>query len=381
MTTRILAAFIVVLLLAGVAMAQDDDPDRSHAPIRVLTFNVWGLPFGIAPHREARIRAIGPAIAALQPEMPDIVALQEVWLAEDQATLRNALADAGLPHSVGYPDGGLIGSGLVLASRWPIAHAQFEPYTVAGKPTFSDWWARKGFICATISTPHGPLVVINTHCHAGYGDPETVAFRVAQLTQLAEFAGKYRGGDGPRLLCGDLNCRVGSLPFDTAARLMHLSFSGADAGRIDHVLAIAQPAGWRVTSAHPVLGDPVEVAPGVVVPLSDHVGWLASVNRAPAPIAPVRDTTAEAAAELDAAARRAWAQCGGIALAVAPLLALWLVWTFRRRRMPLAVAPTIASRLGSLLRWSAWAIGGLVLAGLVLFALAQWQLASALPGV
>ena len=49
--------------------------------LRVLTLNVWGLPPGLARHREIRMRAIGERFIASAEDdsSPDVIALQEVW--------------------------------------------------------------------------------------------------------------------------------------------------------------------------------------------------------------------------------------------------------------------------------------------------------------
>ncbi|HIF96592.1 MAG TPA: hypothetical protein EYQ54_06130, partial [Myxococcales bacterium] len=44
--------------------------------LRVLTLNVWGLPFGLTRHHDARMRAIGEAFAGSGAH---VIALQEVW--------------------------------------------------------------------------------------------------------------------------------------------------------------------------------------------------------------------------------------------------------------------------------------------------------------
>ena len=342
--------------------------------LRVLTFNCQGLPAGIAAHRAERMALIAPAILALDPP-PDVVCLQEVWVTADQQLLLKALADGGLTYGEGSPDALVVGSGLVFASRWPITHIHNEPYRVAGAPWFSDWWSRKGYILASIETPHGEVVIVNTHCHASYGNSETEPYRVAQLAQLATAVlDDDEVHSHPRLVCGDLNCQPGSVPFDLLAARLGLTATAADAGRIDHVLAAD---GLRVEHGQVALQDTVEVAPGVSSTLSDHAAWLADVtftDRAehgtpaevdPALLESARESLRQSAAT---AGTRLW-----ILLPVAALLAIgWIFWTFRRRARP--DEQTLLTRIGGLFRWGAWLVFGLLLAVLAVGVVALMDL-------
>ena len=56
--------------------------------LKVLDFNVWGLPEPYSKDRGARIRALHDIISANFDL--DVVTLQEVWLHEDYDLLRNA---------------------------------------------------------------------------------------------------------------------------------------------------------------------------------------------------------------------------------------------------------------------------------------------------
>ena len=64
----------------------------------------------------ARMRAIGEALAELNP---DIVCLQEGYVAGDVAVIGAALRGIGIEHVVDYPSGA-VGSGMWTFSRFPI---------------------------------------------------------------------------------------------------------------------------------------------------------------------------------------------------------------------------------------------------------------------
>ena len=98
--------------------------------------------------------------------------------------------------------GNLIGSGLVLLSRYPIAAHQFIPYM---EESGSDIYAEKGILVVAIQPPDvdATMVVILTHMQAGNQD----ATRGEQIGQLADIVKKIRR-DNPRraiLVMGDLN--------------------------------------------------------------------------------------------------------------------------------------------------------------------------------
>jgi hypothetical protein len=98
--------------------------------IRVATLNVWGLPEPLAKHVPERMRAIGEQLGGLAV---DVVAFQEVWLAESQAILSAAGRRAGLGHAWSLGSG-IGGSGLLVLSRLPIRDAHFEPYWIRAVP-------------------------------------------------------------------------------------------------------------------------------------------------------------------------------------------------------------------------------------------------------
>src|SRR5688500_1423089 len=147
-------ALLLALLLAVPALAQEP----RELTVRAVTLNAWGLPFGLAADREARVRALGPALAALRP---DAVCLPEAWLSGHAQALGAAVGNAGLGNSRNFPSRRW-GSGLFVASRWPIADAAFTTFTLSGKPHkpwHADWYGAKGLARVLLDTPVGPLAV------------------------------------------------------------------------------------------------------------------------------------------------------------------------------------------------------------------------------
>lgn len=208
--------FVGMAVAAVAAAARADEPPV----VRVISMNLWGVPG--APDRAARMKAFGPAVAALRPHL---VALQEVWLGDDQDAVLRGLAAAGLVHARRFP-GPRFGSGLLVASVWPLAGERFTPFDLGGKPHapwHGDWWGGKGVAVLRVATPHGQLLVADTHLHASYGTDEYLPTQVAQALQVGEAVGPFGASPPPELfdaarpplvLLGDLNVRLDTPAFD-----------------------------------------------------------------------------------------------------------------------------------------------------------------------
>ena len=280
---RLLALLFACLLLVGPAPAEAA-PRRQK--VRVLCWNVWGLPWGLSKQREERIPAIGARLAELKL---DLVLLQEVWVPEDGVALGKAFAAAGLTHQV-HESEGFLGSGLLVASRWPISGSEFTPFELTGKlhkPWNGDAWARKGYLELQLDTPLGRLSVVDTHLHASYDGREYEAVQTAQALQLSSALGDLGARPPPQrddaarpplLLAGDLNVELGTLPFELLRRRCDLRPGRATLGGIDWVL-LRDGGGlsWKVKKVEHALTEEVEL-PGGARPLSDHPAVLAELE-------------------------------------------------------------------------------------------------------
>ena len=171
--------------------------------MRVLTWNVWGRngPW------ETRQAAIAKVLSA---EQPDVVCLQEAWIAEDDSTQAAQLAEAlGLHHvdadrherarrPPGSPSRSTIGNAVL--SRWPIASAEtlWLPRRDGGLPY-------RTLLAVQVDAPGGRIPVHCTHLDWQY---DASAARVAQVQAIARYIGTHRGDPAsshPPVLAGDLN--------------------------------------------------------------------------------------------------------------------------------------------------------------------------------
>ncbi|MCB9664971.1 MAG: endonuclease/exonuclease/phosphatase family protein [Alphaproteobacteria bacterium] len=173
-----LAALAGLLAIAAPAGACEDGDH-----LDVLTLNAWGLPAPIAPHRPARMAAIGRWLDELDV---DVVGLQEVWTGA-APLLPAELVRAHLPGD----------DGLALRAAALSGVATLRFHHARGFDAFK----RKGALRARIATGAGEVWVVDTHLQAGHGRANG-RVRAAQLAELVAWLDEV---DGPVVLLGDLN--------------------------------------------------------------------------------------------------------------------------------------------------------------------------------
>lgn len=302
MSARLLLAPCLLLALAAPGAAKDRER------VRVVNWNVWGLPWGISDARQARLERVAPAVLALKP---DVVCLQEVWVEEDGEALIEAFKAAGLTHHA-FESSGLLGSGLLITSRYPIKATRFEAFELTGKlhkVWHGDAWTRKGALEVRLETPLGGLRVVNTHLHASYGGQEYGPLQTAQAAQLGHFLGDFginppqRGSDSariPLLLLGDLNFRRGEAPFELLNGIAALEAPSDELLEIEWLLTRnGGDVQVKVRKLAHALTEEVELGDGSLAPLSDHPALVCDLQLRRGPPrgwSPQRDRTAYVAA-------------------------------------------------------------------------------------
>lgn len=304
MSLRLPLTLACLLLALWCAPSQAKDRER----LRVVNWNVWGLPWGISDAREARLERVAPAVLALEP---DLVCLQEVWVEEDGLALIEAFKAGGLEHHA-FESSGLLGSGLLIASRYPIQATRYEAFELTGKlhkVWHGDAWARKGALEVRVKTPLGGLRVVNTHLHASYKGDEYTALQIAQAAQLGHFLGDFginppqRGGDSariPLLLLGDLNFRRGEGAFEVLNGIAALDAPSDKLLEIEWLLTRnGGDVQVKVRKLAHALTEEVELGEGSLAPLSDHPALVCDLRLRRGPPqgwSPARDRVAYAAA-------------------------------------------------------------------------------------
>ncbi|MCX4993306.1 MULTISPECIES: endonuclease/exonuclease/phosphatase family protein [unclassified Streptomyces] len=259
--------------------------DKSVKALRLLTMNT--LFTGDVP---ARLRALG---AALDRSDYDIVCLQEVMFRRNARLIRRA---APAYRHFAYSGTVLLKGGLVLLSRWPISRWRFVRYPMTG-PVRGELLMRKGAQLASVATPDGELVVVNTHLSANRDDDWSPTNRYSRIAgaELARLTGLIAavGPSLPVAVVGDLN-----IPRDSAALAGFVAAAGLRdilAGdtrptyrptprwpsppALDHVLVRAAAGETLTGGADFVFQDKVTLGDGRQAYLSDHYGVQARLIR------------------------------------------------------------------------------------------------------
>ncbi|KAJ7117246.1 inositol phosphophingolipids phospholipase C [Mycena crocata] len=181
--------------------------------IRVFSLNCWGLKY-VSKNRVQRMSAIA---AFLLASPYDIVCLQELFISEDFETIRASLSDH-LSFAKLF-NGGAIGKGLAIFSRFPIVAATSQPYSLNGSPLDlkgADWFAGKAATSVLIIHPMlGEVQVFNTHFFSEGGDDGPECNRAHRLVNAWEFAKlvKQAAARGRYVIAaGDFNSMPFTLP-------------------------------------------------------------------------------------------------------------------------------------------------------------------------
>lgn len=215
---------------------------EASAQIDILTYNIEGLQWPARTGRADHLQKIGKILKTLNDSghAPDVVLFQEVF---SRAAVR-AVFNSGYPDVVGGPKriqpaidkvaairpgkrrptkGELgirfTGSGLVIASRYPVIATVSDAYsrrTCAGL----DCLANKGVVMARIQIPGVPVPIdiANTHMNAQKASkvrPERhLAAHRSQAQELDLFLKRHHNLASPLVLGGDFNMRNSPDRFD-----------------------------------------------------------------------------------------------------------------------------------------------------------------------
>ncbi len=204
---------LLSLLACGGGDVDDSgEPLETSGTIRVLTYNVAGLPTGIASHprpTDERMALISPMLADY-----DLIGLQEDFTDEGHRLL---FEQAQHPTRHWFSDlvaeDRFYGSGIATLSRVGEEVAVFEEHYTTCNGLLdgaSDCLASKGFQVVRLTLGGAEIDVMTTHHEAG-GGAEDEAARTAQVDQVvASMNG--RSADRAVVFMGDLNMRWSDPP-------------------------------------------------------------------------------------------------------------------------------------------------------------------------
>jgi endonuclease/exonuclease/phosphatase family metal-dependent hydrolase len=263
--------------MPAVAPTSDDGGTTHRLRLSVLTYNIEGLGWPARKNRGPLLTQIGERLDAMRRAgvAPDIILFQEVFSgAAKRAVTANgypALAAgprrttpssgpplAPLPGNRMLSEIGvhLTGSGLVIASRFPIvAQAQhaFGPRACAGR----DCLANKGIMLARIALPGlpVPIDIYNTHMNSrgASGAPEArhVAAHERQSLAASRFIDRTHDDAAAVIFGGDFNMRHSEERWENFTRYQALTLVHAvcadPRGRCDVRMSWDGDAPWMDT--------------------------------------------------------------------------------------------------------------------------------------
>ena len=243
------------------------DAGKAHATLSVLTYNIEGLGWPARAGRSPALRAIGEHLAALQRSgtAPDIVMFQEMF----SGAAKKSVAETGYPAIVSGPrrstasqptrlaplpgkatlkrgELGLraLGSGLAIASRYPIIDSDLHAYGKRSCAGF-DCLANKGILLARISIPGvpAPVDLYDTHLNARRASRAPAARNLAaherQTAEASEFMAQTSGAGHPIIFGGDFNMRRSPECWDNFLRYLNL--------QLVHQVCMVRGSGCDVT--------------------------------------------------------------------------------------------------------------------------------------
>lgn len=249
--------------------------------LKVLTFNIQDL-LVVANNHENRMRAIARKLNELDP---DIAGFQEAFVDAHRQILMDSLKQQTRLQHFQYYASGTMGSGVLIASAYPIQEVYFQRYTNSNpwwKIWEGDWWAGKGAGLARIALPGGRFLdFYNSHAQAGYGNAYYKVVRKDQMGEYARFINASHLSTIPAIVVGDLNCRAGEP--DCQALIDGASLVRAttmDSG-IDQILTVEDRA-YTVEVLDTTVINKRSVVDGAEITLTDHNGYLSTLRIAPA---------------------------------------------------------------------------------------------------
>jgi len=238
---------------------------EDHLNLKLVTYNIWGLPSWLTCARPGRFSQIAYELERLDP---DIILLQEAWTAKARKAAprdgRWSIARGAGQHLFFQQNG------LLTLSRFPIIGGAFYPFSHAA---FPDRLVRKGLLKVTLKLPEGQILNV-WNVHLQDGGPCKV--RQSQIAELIARVNEAEDGQMADLVGGDFNCTPDSVfvwDLETALGPTVQKLSG-----------IKPFVTWDGLSSKPGTGqtlDYIFVRPRVTLEKMDAVPQLAFYTRNP----------------------------------------------------------------------------------------------------
>ena len=173
--------------------------------LKIVSFNIWDLPYWFVKNRKQRIRQIAEYLQRLDAE---IICLQESFDVHHRRVLYEYLgleryyASGGFEETRKVPFASFdTTGGLVIFSKFPIIQYKFIPFNQF-TPSLIEHIGRKGVLEAIIETPYGVIQVFNIHLHVG----KNFLAHSIRVKQLKSVLKRMKSQPNlPIILAGDFN--------------------------------------------------------------------------------------------------------------------------------------------------------------------------------
>ncbi|WP_207460558.1 endonuclease/exonuclease/phosphatase family protein [Azospirillum sp. SYSU D00513] len=239
------------------------DGTRLETTLSVLTYNIEGLSWPARTGRAKHLREIGEQLDQMRDrgEAPDVVMFQEMFSGAAEAavfstgypavakgpvrsTPAHDAATESLPGKAKPLRGeigiALLGSGLAIASNYPLTSVESQAYGRRSCAGF-DCLANKGVMLARLHVPGVPATVdlYNTHMNARGASrvsrERNLAAHQRQTAEAARFIAQTHSDGSPVIFGGDFNMRHSEERFSAFSahhplRLVHRVCAGPESG-------------------------------------------------------------------------------------------------------------------------------------------------------
>lgn len=208
--------------------------------LKLLTYNIWGLPSWINHARADRYPQIATELQRLDP---DIILLQEAWTDKARESVPTngfwSVARAAGQHSLFQQNG------LMTLSKFPILGGEFYPFSREG---FPDRFVNKGVLKVTVLFPGGQVLNIwNLHLDSGRWKDD---IRRSQIRELLAHVQAANDGQCADLVAGDFNC--------TPESPLYRELQSALGPNVQQLGGVEPSITWQQVSAKPGPGRTVD---------------------------------------------------------------------------------------------------------------------------
>jgi endonuclease/exonuclease/phosphatase family metal-dependent hydrolase len=204
--------FIHIAIVCSVLISTGSISSSFAGEIKVMTYNIWGLPYPIAK-RIKRLKVLKKQIAK---QNADLIGFQEVFL---KKALEVTKQDS-YPYKAYGPKSSFLhfSGGLVLLSKFPIIKTGFIKYNDCKG---WDCRANKGVLFSRINMGDDLIDVYVTHLNAEGSD---MGPRLSQVNQLMKYVRSQSAGNKVIFL-GDFNFTDDSLLHTHMTQILGLNDS------------------------------------------------------------------------------------------------------------------------------------------------------------